>query len=106
RSIRTITIGLNGHDGLVTGALFSATRTGIVPISAGGDGTTEYADGDAGPYPNDDFVLGVSTGPGIRRLIQLMGLNGKPARPQHGLIQMGGNAALLPEIAVIQLHGG
>lgn len=104
RSIRAIAIGYNGHNGLVNGGVISATRTGLIPTSAGGDGIVQYASGDAGPYPNEDSVLHLTVGPGIRRVLQLGGQAGKE-RPQFGILQNGGTAALLPELAFLQMHG-
>jgi hypothetical protein len=105
RSARLITIGLDGHDGLVNGMTVTAVRSGIIPTSAGGNGVTEYASGDAGPYPNEDTVLTLATGPGIRRMIQLEGQEGNE-KPQYGILQKFGARTILPEFAVIGLHAG
>lgn len=105
RSVRVTSIGLNGHDGLCVGGLFSAVRTGIIPISAGGNGTDEYESGDAGPYVNQDYALYAAVGPGIRGTLLLGGQEGKE-RPQTGIQQARGAQALLPGIAFIDMHGG
>lgn len=105
RSIRATSKGVNGHDGLVTGGMISAVRSGIIPISAGGDGVAVYASGDAGPYPNQDAGIISQVGPGIRTAIRAEGFAGKE-RPQVVFQQSFGNQALLPENAAVQLHGG
>lgn len=105
RAARFIAIGLDDHDGLVNGMTVTATRTGVIPTSAGGNGVDEYASGDAGPYPNEDSAFAAAVGPGIRRVIVMEGQGGKE-RPQYGLLQKFGSQAILPETAVIGLHGG
>ncbi|MCP5082646.1 MAG: hypothetical protein GY948_13245 [Alphaproteobacteria bacterium] len=100
RSLRTVTRGFNGHSGLINGVTFSATRSGMKP-GGGGD----YKTGDAGPYPNEDSAVTAQVGPGIRRVFVAEGFAGKE-RPQVAFLQKGGNQAVLPEIAVIQGHGG
>jgi hypothetical protein len=105
RAMRLIAIGLNGHDGLLVGGLATAARTGLIPTSAGGDGTATYASGDYGPFPNEDQGFYITVGPGIRRGLLIGGQEGKE-RPQVGIQQARGAQALLPGIAVIDLHGG
>lgn len=100
RAIRTNTYGLNGHDGLAVGAMISAERWGDVP-----GGGSQYATGDAGPYPNQDAAIIGQVGPGIRYVFQAQGSVGKE-RPQFAFIQSGGNQAIMPEEAVLQVHGG
>lgn len=105
RAVRVTSIGLDGHDGLVVGGLFSAVRTGLIPTSAGGNGVSTYASGAAGPYPNQDYAMYGAVGPGIRGVLLLGGQEGKE-RPQTGIQQARGAQALLPEIAFIDMHGG
>ncbi|MEO0975964.1 MAG: hypothetical protein AAFY24_01845 [Pseudomonadota bacterium] len=100
RGVRATVGGEDGHDGLVTAALFTATRSGEKP-GGGGD----YASGDAGPYPNEDAAIIGAVGPGIRRVFSAVGQSGKE-RPQIAWHQSGGNQAILPEVAVIYMHGG
>jgi hypothetical protein len=105
RSIRATTIGTNGHDGLITGGMFSAVRGGIIPTSLGGDGVAVYTSGVAGPFGTADCGIISQVGPGIRTAIRAEGFAGKE-RPQTVFQQGFGAQALLPENAAVQLHGG
>ncbi len=104
RALRATTIGLNGHTGLTIGGLFTATRTGTIPLGFGADGQS-WVSGQAGPYINQDYALYAAVGPGIRGTLLLGGQAGKE-RPQTGIQQARGNQALLPEIAFMDIHGG
>ncbi len=105
RGHRTTVIGLDGHNGILVGDMAAATRTGIIPISAGGNGVATYASGDAGPYVNQDAGHVAQVGPGIRHAYRAEGFIGKE-RPQVVFGQGFGAQALLPENAALQLHGG
>lgn len=105
RSIRTTSFGIAGHYGTVTGAMVAAVRSGIKPTQLGGDGVTAYASGDAGPYLSGDAALIAQVGPGIQANIRCEGFAGKE-RPQIMFLQGRGNQAVLPEVSVLDLHGG
>lgn len=107
RSIRTTSYGINGHKGLVTGGMFAAVRTGPIPQDApfNGNGTDQWTSGVAGPYMSGDAAVIAQVGPGIQANFRMEGFAGKE-RPQFGLLQGRGNQAVLPELAVIHLHGG
>ena len=107
RSIRTTSWGINGHTGLVTGAMVAACRGGTIPTESpwNGDGTTEWDPDQAGPYLTGDAALLAQVGPGIQAAMRMQGFI-NAARPAYGLLQELGNAALLPEQAAIFLHGG
>jgi hypothetical protein len=107
RSIRTTSWGINGHTGLVTGAMVAASRGGTIPTESpwSGDGTATWDPDQAGPYLSGDAALLAQVGPGIQACMRMQGFV-NPARPAYGLLQELGAAALLPEQAAIFLHGG
>ena len=104
RSYRSISIGQDGHDGLLTGIVQTTYRRGIIPISAGGNGIDEYQPGDAGPYVGSDNVITAAVGPGVRDMFVGESQDAGGARPQTMLLQRGGNQKLLSENATIRLH--
>lgn len=107
RCLRTTSIGLNGSTGIITGGMFSAHRSGLIPTQSpwNGNGTDVWASGDAGPYLTGDAAIIGQVGPGIQAVIRAEGFAGQE-RPQYGFLQASGTLGLLPELAVFQLHGG
>lgn len=105
RSIRTGSWGLSGHDGIVTGAMMAACRGGVIPASMGGNGTSTFTSGVAGPYKSGDAAIIGQVGAGIQSVFRAEGFSAKE-RPQFMFLQANGNQAVLPELATFELHGG
>lgn len=107
RSLRTTSAAINGHYGLVTGGMFWAHRSGVIPTQApfNGNGTDTWQLEQAGPYLSGDAAIIAQVGPGIQANFRFEGGTGR-ARPQFGILQGRGTQAVLPEIAVLALHGG
>lgn len=82
-------------------------RVGAIPTQAAfnGNGTDQWTSGQAGPYLSGDAAVIAQVGPGIQANIRFEGAAGME-RPQYGILQAGGNAAIRPAIAAIGLHGG
>lgn len=106
RGMRLTAIGLDGHAGVINGAMIAATRTGVKPVAFGGDGTTDYATGETTAYGSSiDYAIVGQAGPGIRGVFYAQGFSGKDT-PQTVFAQGRGNQGLLPTVAVFDAHGG
>jgi hypothetical protein len=105
RGYRVTVASINGSTGILTGGMASAHRSGVIPVSWGGDGSTQWTSGVAGPYQFGDAGHVAQVGPGIEAAYRAEGFAGKE-RPKFGWFQGIGAQALMPESAVIQLHAG
>lgn len=106
RGHRVTAVAINGSTGIVNGGMDAAHRSGVIPVSWGGDGTAVFTSGTAGPYgPGGDAGHVAQVGPGIQTVYRAEGFMGIE-RPQYVFLQGRGAQAVRPEIAGFSLHGG